>query len=71
MNKVIYKSVYSFNVPELIRKGKEVFVLDRSSLSVTSVSEMNALEYINAINSDDNINRYEFWVEENEVSTNE
>lgn len=71
MNKVIYKNVYSFAVADLIKAGKEVFVLDRSSLSVMAVSEMNALEFINATSDDNNANRYEFWIEEQEETANE
>lgn len=68
-NAVKYKSVYAFKVADYVKSGKEVFVLDRSSLSAMAISEMNAIDFINAIN-DDETNRYEFWIEE-EIVTEE
>lgn len=72
MNKVIYKSVYSFTVADLIRAGKEVFVLDRLRGTVTLAEEMKAYDFINATSEKDETNRYEFWIEEEqEVTVNE
>ena len=66
MNKVIYKSVYSFTVADLIRAGKEVFVLDRLHNTVSLAEEMQAYEFLNATSDKDETNRNEIWIEEQE-----
>lgn len=69
MNEVKFKSVYAFEVIDLIKSGKEVFSLDRLNCLTERVSKMYVDDFLNAI--DDKTNRYDFWIEESEETANE
>lgn len=67
--KKVFKTIYSFDVMEEIKKGNEVFILDRAACEVYDTSEITVTDFVRAISSKDEDNRYAFWiVEEVEVS---
>lgn len=63
MNK--YKTVYNFNVLEELKKGEEVYIIDKSKRysteSITKASEMKAKFLIDIIESENKDERYEFY----------
>lgn len=67
--KRVFKPIYSFDVMKEIKKGNEVFILDRAACEVYDTTEMTVTDFVFAITSKDEENRYAFWiVEEVEVS---
>ncbi len=66
----IYSTVYSWQVAELIKQGKTVYLLDRRLNEVYNVASMTAEKFIEATNHENKDNRYAFWIEA-EVKENE
>lgn len=54
-----YKTIYSFNVLDAIKEGKQVRVLDKEKDTVLNASEMRGSYLVEAIYEDSN--RFEFW----------
>ena len=61
-----YKKVSAFWVFDEIEKGKEVFVLDRSTRAVESVNDMTVGRAVGLVEDakESKNDRYEFWYAE-------
>lgn len=67
-----YKVIYSFEVMDKIKWGKNVGLTDRAKGVVRSVNDMTVSELAEVLQSFDNTKgRYEFWVEEEQGETEE
>lgn len=67
--KKVFKPIYSFDVMKEIKKGNEVFILDRLACEVYDTTEITVTDFVIAITSKDEENRFSFWiVEEIEVN---
>lgn len=57
-----YSAVYRFEVLEKLRKGVEVYVLDRESGKTCCMSRLNVMSVLDVIDhNNDSDNRYEMW----------
>lgn len=62
-----YEEIYSFNVIDAVKEGKQVYVLDRKTKEVIYVNGMEVFDLCEILKSTKK-NRYEFWIEkENEA----
>lgn len=61
-----YKIIYPFEAIEYIKRGKEVFCLDREECQVLSVNDLCVNEFADIIKEKDTAGRYEFWIVEEE-----
>ena len=55
-----YEDIYSFNVIDEIKKGNQVFVVDRLQALVHHVNMLNADALVSMIKSEED-GRYKFW----------
>lgn len=63
-----YKSLYAFEVVDYIRKGCNVWMLDRDCGEVAELTEMPLQEFFDVIDTatEDKQNRFAFWIDEKE-----
>lgn len=59
-----YEKIYSFNITDKIKEGKDVYLLDRFLKRVFAVKDITLKTYMNVLS--DRENRYEAWIEESE-----
>lgn len=59
-----YRIIYSFNIMDEIRAGKEVYMLDRELRCVECVNDMEVETLCKVLEQDNVKERFEFWVEE-------
>lgn len=65
-----YSTVSPWWVIDEIKNGKKVYVLDRKLKKIATVNDASVQDVITVTESKEN-NRYEFWYEESEETTNE
>lgn len=65
-----YSTVSPWWVIDEIKSGKKVYVLDRKLKKIATVNDASVQDVITVTESKEN-NRYEFWYEESEETTNE
>ena len=66
-----YNTIYSFKVFDKINEGKQVFMLDRQNQSVALLNDMDTESAVKVVNSENNENRYQFWICEESEETKE
>lgn len=67
---MVYKVIYSFEVFDKIKEGKNVGFTDRQRGVVRSVNDMTVSELSEVLmDFDKTKGRYEFWVEEEQEET--
>ena len=67
---MVYKVIYSFEVFDKIKEGKNVGLTDRKKGVVRSVSDMTVSELAEVLmDFDKTKGRYEFWIEEEQEET--
>lgn len=59
-----YNKIYSFQIEEKLREGKDVYLLDRQAKRVFFAKDIALETYIEVLSNKDN--RFEAWVEESE-----
>ena len=58
-----YKTIYYFMVEDEIKKGEDVYCLDKQEKDVLHVNQLNYEYAIKLINDAKDNDRYEFWKE--------
>ncbi len=67
---MVYKVIYSFEVLDKIKEGKNVGLTDRQKGVVRSVNDMTVSELAEVMmDFDKTKGRYEFWIEEEQEET--
>lgn len=64
-----YNTIYAWKVFDKINEGKQVFMLDRQNQSVALLNDMDTESAVKIVNSEDNENRYQFWICEESEET--
>ena len=64
-----YKVIYSFEVFDKVKEGKNVGLTDRQKGVVRSVNDMTVSELAEVLMDFETKGRYEFWVEEEQEET--
>lgn len=62
--KKTYKSIYSFNVFDEIKKYKKVYVSDKENKTIRCVNGLSVEDFADMLNTEDVSTRFDFWVEE-------
>lgn len=58
----IYKDIYGFQAMDEIRKGKDVYVIDKEDREVYCMNTMRVADFINIVNSDNDNDRFSFYI---------
>lgn len=58
----IYKDIYGFQAMDEIRKGKDVYVIDKEDREVYCMNTMRVTDFINIVNSDNDNDRFSFYI---------
>lgn len=58
----IYKDIYGFQTMDEIRKGKDVYVIDKKDREVYCMNTMRVADFINIVNSDNDNDRFSFYI---------
>lgn len=58
----IYKDIYGFQAMDEIRKGKDVYVIDKEDREVYCMNTMCVADFINIVNSDNDNDRFSFYI---------
>jgi hypothetical protein len=58
-----FEKVYQFEVEKELRKGKEIWFVDKQKKEIGCVNGVLIKEFFEMINPD-NENRFHFWIEE-------
>lgn len=58
-----YVTVYNFQVFELIKKGKEIYFVDKEVKEVIHANDITAAKLARVLNEDEEVGMYEFWYE--------
>lgn len=65
----VYKDIYGFQAMDEIRKGTDVYVIDKGNREIYCMNTMRVADFINIVNRDNNDNRFSFYIVERDTET--